>query len=325
VSARREKPSPCAGDRVSGEPFAALGNVVLTWDSSVVSIYTAPTGGTALEQFIKPFSGFNGTNLYVEGIAPGSNTLSWSYSGQADCVDTIRATVLKVDIIPESTNACIGTCSSIAFALTNSFVPNGVTWSIDPAGIGAGATIVPNGLSSSVVPGTVPGTYTIRAVSVDSMNCFDTSTLQVFQTYKLQFFDQPKRLLSSAPVSWDATLQSVCQSVSGSSSYSTMDSITYGFTIDASSNVTIHSSTAGSAITVTTVTPYDDGIAGGLTIEAQYIACCTGSSLRWVQTINTTHPLGGCTSPYNDPCPPDDSLPYYWTDAELPSYISPYP
>jgi hypothetical protein len=60
---------------------ATPGNVVLMWDSSVVSIYTEPTGGTALEQFIKPFSGFNGTNLYVEGIAPGSNTLSWSYSG----------------------------------------------------------------------------------------------------------------------------------------------------------------------------------------------------------------------------------------------------
>jgi hypothetical protein len=32
-------------------------------------MYTEPTGGTALEQFIKPFSGFNGTNLYVEDIA----------------------------------------------------------------------------------------------------------------------------------------------------------------------------------------------------------------------------------------------------------------
>jgi hypothetical protein len=79
-------------------PSGAAGNLVLSWNSSVVSIYTEPTGGTALEQFIKPFSGFNGTNLYVEGIAPGSNTLSWSYSGQSDCVDTIRATILKVDL-----------------------------------------------------------------------------------------------------------------------------------------------------------------------------------------------------------------------------------
>ncbi|MDR0993078.1 MAG: hypothetical protein LBN38_00710, partial [Verrucomicrobiota bacterium] len=41
---------------------------------------------------------FNGTNLYVEGIAPGNNTLSWSYSEQSDCVDVIKATILKVDL-----------------------------------------------------------------------------------------------------------------------------------------------------------------------------------------------------------------------------------
>jgi hypothetical protein len=52
-----------------------------------------------LEQFIKPFSGFNGTNLYVEGIAPGSNTLSWSYSGQGDCVDRIKTITIKVETI----------------------------------------------------------------------------------------------------------------------------------------------------------------------------------------------------------------------------------
>jgi hypothetical protein len=87
----------CGGAASSLTAYAAPGNVVFTWDSSVVSIYTAPTGGAALEQFIKPFSGFNGTNLYVEGIAPGSNTLSWAYSGQPDCVDPIKTTVFKID------------------------------------------------------------------------------------------------------------------------------------------------------------------------------------------------------------------------------------
>jgi hypothetical protein len=67
-----------------------------------------------LEQFIKPFSGFNGTNLYVEGIAPGSNTLSWSYSEQSDCVDTIRATVFRVSITPSSM-AAIESLDSAAF------------------------------------------------------------------------------------------------------------------------------------------------------------------------------------------------------------------
>ena len=41
---------------------------------------------------------------------------------------------------------------------------------------------------------------------------------------------------------------------------------------------------------------------------------------RWVQTVTTNVPLGGATSPYNDPQPPDDDKPFYWTDAELPKY-----
>jgi RHS repeat-associated protein len=41
---------------------------------------------------------------------------------------------------------------------------------------------------------------------------------------------------------------------------------------------------------------------------------------RWIQAVWTNDPLGGATSPYNDPQPPDDDKPFYWTDAELPSY-----
>ena len=83
-------------------PSSATGNVVLAWNSALVQMYTAPIGGTALAQFSRPYNGFNGTNLYVEGIAPGTNVLSWSYSGQADCIDRIRARVLKVDTIEAS-------------------------------------------------------------------------------------------------------------------------------------------------------------------------------------------------------------------------------
>ena len=79
-------------------PSGSPGNLVLTWDSSRVQIYTAASGGAALSQFIEPFANFNSTTLYVEGIAPGSNTLSWSYSGQPYCVDIIRATVYQVDL-----------------------------------------------------------------------------------------------------------------------------------------------------------------------------------------------------------------------------------
>ena len=84
-------------------PSSATGNVVLTWDSSLIQIYNFPTGGTALAQFSRPYNGFNGTNLYVEGIAPGSNTLSWSYSGQSDCIDKINMTILKIDLLVNNT------------------------------------------------------------------------------------------------------------------------------------------------------------------------------------------------------------------------------
>lgn len=78
-------------------PTSATGNVILAWNSSMIRIYTVPTGGTALVQFSKPYNGFTTTNLYVEGIAPGSNTLAWSYSEQTNCVDFIRVTVIEVE------------------------------------------------------------------------------------------------------------------------------------------------------------------------------------------------------------------------------------
>ena len=80
-------------------PYGSPGNLILTWDSSVVKIYTAPSGGTALTQFVTPFHGFNGTNLYVEGIAPGTTTLNWTYSAQTNCTDNIQVSVIKVESI----------------------------------------------------------------------------------------------------------------------------------------------------------------------------------------------------------------------------------
>ena len=76
-------------------PYGSPGNLILGWDSSAVNIYTAPSGGTALTQFVTPFHGFNGTNLYVEGVVPGASMLSWVYSEQTNCVDHICITVVK--------------------------------------------------------------------------------------------------------------------------------------------------------------------------------------------------------------------------------------
>ncbi len=37
---------------------------------------------------------------------------------------------------------------------------------------------------------------------------------------------------------------------------------------------------------------------------------------KWTQTIDTSSPLNGATSPYVDPHPNDDDKPYYYTDSE---------
>lgn len=58
---------------------------------------------------------------------------------------------------------------------------------------------------------------------------------------------------------------------------------------------------------------------GGATIQASYSqanAVAAGHSLNWVQVINTNVPLNGATSPYIDPVPNDDNLPFYWTTPE---------
>ena len=44
------------------------------------------------------------------------------------------------------------------------------------------------------------------------------------------------------------------------------------------------------------------------------------TNFNWIQAIRTNMPLGGAKSPYNDPQPPDDNKPFYWTTKELPLY-----
>ena len=80
-------------------PAASQGTLDLTWDPSLIQMYSAPDGGTPLQQYSVPFANFTSTTLHVEGIAPGSNVLHWTYSEQTNCVDRILVTIIKVDTV----------------------------------------------------------------------------------------------------------------------------------------------------------------------------------------------------------------------------------
>ena len=88
--------------------------------------------------------------------------------------------VPKVEITPTNRIGCPRCINNVVYSLTNSFVPNGVTWSIFPPNLSGGAAITPNGSQATVDPGTIGTNYTIRATSVDSSNCYDDATLTIY-------------------------------------------------------------------------------------------------------------------------------------------------
>jgi len=73
------------------------------------------------------------------------------------------------------------------------------------------------------------------------------------------------------------------------------------------------------------VVHYDADVDRSLPFEftVQYVAGPAGPPpgvLRWIQFIDTNAPiLPGLPRPYLDPQPNDDTLPFYWTNAELPA------
>lgn len=77
---------------------------------------------------------------------------------------------------------------------------------------------------------------------------------------------------------------------------------------------------AGGGITTNTYeAAWGSPTGGGAQFVANYSqanAVAAGSRLHYVQIISTNLPLGGSTSPYIDPRPNDDNLPFYWTTAE---------
>jgi hypothetical protein len=73
------------------------------------------------------------------------------------------------------------------------------------------------------------------------------------------------------------------------------------------------------------VTQYDAGWSGNgggaklLTSYSQTNAVGAGQQLHYLQFVDTNLPLGGSSTPYIDPRPNDDTLPFYWTTSEVAS------
>ena len=160
-------------------PYGSPDNLILTWDSSVVNIYTTPSGGSALTQFVTPFHGFNGTNLYVEGISPGTTTLNWTYSAQTNCTDNIQVSVIQTRRIRVlMKNWTVTLCWLLLAPLTAQAIPIKRT---DFAELLSRAPAVISAQVIAVEPST--NSATVYGYSSADLSVFDTH-LRLFAVYK---------------------------------------------------------------------------------------------------------------------------------------------
>lgn len=242
-------------------------------------------------------------------------------SGSATTVASNAQQVITSNYTNACANVDTNNCppTSITNAIPPTIVSNWWTGSVGThsvSGSGANASFVPTNCGN----GTLTFYARWRNGCDTNLNTTSTSTNFVVRATIVTFYDQPKRPKADAtngPITWSANLQIVCQSASNPSNYTSLGSISYGFQIATNGTVTTTAPTGSASIQITSFAAYDSGGGGGCTISARYIGGCECTNmLRWVQTITTSYPLGGCTSPYNDPCPGDDTLPYYYTNAE---------
>lgn len=90
--------------------------------------------------------------------------------------------------------------------------------------------------------------------------------------------------------------------------------------------VTKAAAAAGGAIAQTTYQAGWQNGSGGARYEADYLqtnSVAAGKQLHYLQVITTNQPLNGAVSPYIDPQPNDDNLPFYWTTGEVATRSTP--
>ena len=217
-------------------------------------------------------------------------------------------------------------CGDTTNALPVTWVSN--SWSVTGAKITSGGSSTDSSVTFTSACGNGRVNCTVYGTNADSACGFSasasTSTNFTFHQTKITFDDQPARPSTMWPWTWEATLQAVCVSGANNTStgysttYTSLASITYGFTVDSSGIVTnMHKSGDGhigdiNKIVVTTFAA-NSGDAG-ITIEANFIGCCDNGQMNWVQTLTLdTQPVTGETIPFTDALvKPPTQTPYYY-------------
>jgi len=152
-----------------------------------------------------------------------------------------------------------------------------------------------------------------------TVRLFQRRTCIVTQTFATLLLASVLQAASAA----DYALSADGNSVVRSTPISSISSAGFDATLITSAydgwTVTKATAATGGSIAVNTYeAAWASATLGGAKITAGYTqsnAVPAGSSLQWIQVITTNVPLNGATSPYLDPVPNDDTLPFYWNST----------
>jgi hypothetical protein len=98
--------------------------------------------------------------------------------GSPNCYDVCTVNVYRVELTPDATNVCWQTTNPVEIVLTNSYAPDGITWS------GTNGLKVVSATDAKLVftpTNSTPTNYAVKAASTGSPNCYDVCTVNVYR------------------------------------------------------------------------------------------------------------------------------------------------
>ena len=153
----------------------------ICWKSSGVALSltldSALGGGTATWSSVPTGISGSGTSIAVNpgSLAPGEYVVTAASTIVPSYADTCVVRIIKVDIVPDTTNFCWNATSALLSLTPDGYLGGGTAnWTSDPVGVsGSGTSITfnPSGLT--------PGAYVVTARSSVLPNCSDTCVVQV--------------------------------------------------------------------------------------------------------------------------------------------------